>query len=1080
MWHFLRYALFALIFTGINLIGLASAQPAIFNATASAIPGDAISLQGDFGAAAIPFLTSGVGTATQTIALPVLVQSSGQLSAQLPDLLAAGLYQVWVEEGQQRSATVFVNQARGMHFDSPEAAPGKVLRLFGRNLLLAGMSPEVRFVAQNGGGGGGPALVDISQSDAYALHLTAPATLQPGVAYDVFVTNGSGGSNGETKVEQTLQAIPAGVDYFQLGVPWAGKFTFYTNVYNVKTDARLATKALGNGIADDMAAIQAAIMQANSNGGGIVYLPAGTYKLVVAQGEGLTIYSNVVLQGAGPQQTIIRYGYGPTGFKFGLVFYGNGQKMGVADLSLENVNEQGQWVHNVYTGYPGQVSDVFMSNVNATYSGDAITFSGHPSRLLIKDCRLISKYNPNVTNSQGPLTILMADNVLLKHNYIQHEVNQTIINDDVHNVVLEQNTFVRDCGLQYLPTPIMVETRTLSMNFAKNVAMLANSFESINGRPKNNNDGETILNEGGAQQRRDAYYGNISGASATTLQDNTANWAKLTSSASVVIIDGKGRGQIRKITNNTAQALTLTTPWTVVPDATSRYSITTFSAENWLIKDNTLLNNNQGILLFGASSQQIAVVGNHLTSNGGIWLRPGQEIWNGAQVFNVIFNTQVIGNTVENLGSVVPAFIGLVPYQYAAPVTMGTGAIGIEIRNNSVRALPSYTPTSLYGVDREGYYSYFRAQFSGDNGNIPVTLGTIFQNNTAINCPVAFYLNSGAYNTLVCHNTLTNVGQLLQDDQLPTSTHASVNTVTCAANASPGTGNQRPVADPKINLSRPNQARITELMAFTGSDPDGTITKFKVSELPDGARGALYFRGLPLALTTTLKTSQVDSVTFRAIGVASGDVRFKYIAIDNQSLASEAVAFVITGAAPLPVDITSFTAKANSSDALLKWTTATEKRDEYFVVERSFNGQDFAEAGRVAGLGVAGIGAAYTFTDTGIGTRNQQLIYYRLKQSEQGHSNQYSVVRNADFTNALSAVVELYPNPAVDVLRVLLPTTGAHLLVCSLTGQLLFKTYTGSNNALINVANLPDATYLLIIHADHGPKSSSRFSKQSI
>ncbi len=1065
------------VFSTLGCAKSAQLTPAIFNATATAAPGEAISLQGFFGPKAIAFLTC--ASNPKVIALPILVQRDGQLSAQLPAQLPADLYQVWVQDGQLRSPAVFINQARGMHFDSPEVAPGGTLRLFGRNLLRGG-SAQVRFVAQSGGGSG-PAVVKASQSDAYALTLTAPTTLQPGVVYDVFVANGYGGSAAETKAEQPVQAIAAGPDYFQLGVPWASKFTFYTNVYNVKTDSRLALKAVGNGLADDQPAIQAAILQANKDGGGIVYLPAGTYKLLVAQGEGLTIYANVVLQGAGPQQTSLKYGYGEAGFKFGLIFYGNGQKMGLADLSLTNVNERGQWVHNLYAGYPGKISDVFLSNVAATYSGEAITFSGQANRLLLKDCRLISKYNPQIGNSQGPLTILTANHVLLKHNYIQHEVNQTIINDDVNNIVLEQNTFVRDCALQYAASPVMIETRTLSINFAHNVALLANSFESVNGRPKNNNDGETILNEGGAQQRRDAYYGTVSGATATTLQDNAASWSALTSKASVVIISGKGMGQIRKITGNTAQGLTLERAWEVVPDASSHYSITTFSAENWLIKDNTLLNNNQGILLFGASSQQIAVVGNKLTSNGGIWLRPGQEIWNGAQVFNVIYNTQVIGNTVENLGSTVPAFIGLLPYQYAAPVTMGTGAIGIEMRANVVRGLPSFKPTTLYGADREGYYSYFRAQFSGHNGDVPVTLGTIFQDNTAANCPAAFYVNSGAYNTLVCRNTQLGGGQLLQDDQLPGCPHASVNTAACPSSLSPSTGNQRPVADPKVDFIQPNQRKVLNLMALTGSDPDGTISSFKISQLPTSAQGTLSIRGKLLNLTDSIEVQQADSLVFQpGSGAAGADIVFSYVALDNEQLASEAVSFTISVAQPLPVTLTSFTAQASSADALLAWATAAEVNNAYFVVQRSPNGVDFVDAGRVAAQGKAGAGATYSFTDKGAGALGNAPLYYRLQQADVDGRATYSAVRVVAFTGAGLSVAQLYPNPTTTVLHVVLPVAGALCSVYSAAGTLLLKLYTATTEAALDVVPLPAATYMLLIHPDQGLDHWQRFIKLNL
>ena len=58
--------------------------------------------------------------------------------------------------------------------------------------------------------------------------------------------------------------------------------------------------AVGDGTADDTTALQDAIDAAV--GGGVVYLPAGTYKLT----ESLTLKDNVIVRGAGKAVTIIQ------------------------------------------------------------------------------------------------------------------------------------------------------------------------------------------------------------------------------------------------------------------------------------------------------------------------------------------------------------------------------------------------------------------------------------------------------------------------------------------------------------------------------------------------------------------------------------------------------------------------------------------------------------------------------------------------------------------------------------------------------------------------------------------------------
>ncbi len=71
---------------------------------------------------------------------------------------------------------------------------------------------------------------------------------------------------------------------------------FGAPVYNIK-----GFDAVGDGLADDTASIQSALDAAERAGGGLVYIPSGTYKISSA----LVIASNVTLEGEGFQSHII-------------------------------------------------------------------------------------------------------------------------------------------------------------------------------------------------------------------------------------------------------------------------------------------------------------------------------------------------------------------------------------------------------------------------------------------------------------------------------------------------------------------------------------------------------------------------------------------------------------------------------------------------------------------------------------------------------------------------------------------------------------------------------------------------------
>jgi hypothetical protein len=96
--------------------------------------------------------------------------------------------------------------------------------------------------------------------------------------------------------------------------------------------------ATGDGATDDTAAIQAALDAAKAAGGGIVYLPPGTYN--VSTNMGLTSATGVIIRGAGMGATrivdtrpagVLR-GIDPWGF--GLLSFYASDRCGIEDLSL--------------------------------------------------------------------------------------------------------------------------------------------------------------------------------------------------------------------------------------------------------------------------------------------------------------------------------------------------------------------------------------------------------------------------------------------------------------------------------------------------------------------------------------------------------------------------------------------------------------------------------------------------------------------------------------------------------------------------------------------------------------------------
>lgn len=139
-------------------------------------------------------------------------------------------------------------------------------------------------LTQSGGGGGSgiaPSLVD-AKGDLIAAS-GADTVDRLGV-----------GANGQVLTADSAQA---------LGVKWAAASATASNALTVFNVKDVAYGAVGNGVSDDTPEINAAISAANAAGGGIVYLPPGSYRVATS----LTLLSGVHLVGAGKGVSILLF-----------------------------------------------------------------------------------------------------------------------------------------------------------------------------------------------------------------------------------------------------------------------------------------------------------------------------------------------------------------------------------------------------------------------------------------------------------------------------------------------------------------------------------------------------------------------------------------------------------------------------------------------------------------------------------------------------------------------------------------------------------------------------------------------------
>jgi Secretion system C-terminal sorting domain len=116
----------------------------------------------------------------------------------------------------------------------------------------------------------------------------------------------------------------------------------------------------------------------------------------------------------------------------------------------------------------------------------------------------------------------------------------------------------------------------------------------------------------------------------------------------------------------------------------------------------------------------------------------------------------------------------------------------------------------------------------------------------------------------------------------------------------------------------------------------------------------------------------------------------------------------------IPVELVSFSVKNQGNNAVLAWKTASEKDNAYFAIERSFDGQNFAEIGRVKGSGTTSTPMTYGYVDKDL---SNGTFYYRLRQVDVNQDGKYTAIQSINIKDGAKQV-SVFPNPVFDRLFV--------------------------------------------------------------
>ncbi|MBI3500814.1 MAG: T9SS type A sorting domain-containing protein [Bacteroidetes bacterium] len=113
------------------------------------------------------------------------------------------------------------------------------------------------------------------------------------------------------------------------------------------------------------------------------------------------------------------------------------------------------------------------------------------------------------------------------------------------------------------------------------------------------------------------------------------------------------------------------------------------------------------------------------------------------------------------------------------------------------------------------------------------------------------------------------------------------------------------------------------------------------------------------------------------------------------------------GTNPLPIELLSFDAKPNGNVVDVTWKTSSETNSDYFMVQRSKDGNAFEDVEKIKAAGNSTTTRNYSSTDY---DPYSGVSYYRLKQVDKDGKYKYSIMIAVNFS--ASNGIAVYPNPS--------------------------------------------------------------------
>ncbi len=689
-------------------------RPAVGYKVSDAVsPGDLISINGygfknkDMSLLQVRYAPHGSASVEDAQAMEIMQTDERDgyfIVTKLPEEAAGGLYDIWVDNGYGWSEPIVLNAPRPLFMSEYEVWEGQTIKISGRALESAqfGGTTATKVRLTKGSTTVYPQIVDLSP---YGVEFKIPAGTPLGEYTGIEVSNDDGITWAALDSDQTLTVVAKGMDPLGTGLAWMGNFKWDKNgdgKFDVTNDVYNITNYKYSWTLDT-SAIKSAISAASNAGGGVVYIPAGTYSI-----KNIDVPAGVVIMGAGKDKTILKY----NGTAGSYMFKG-ADKCGFANFKMTLSNDNTRPDYFITLGHSWDESE------------DGVVYnpeSRSASRFFAVGVAMTYAHTPyTASNHRGAGIHIIADERLLVQNCESDCYNGGFVDSSFQNkyAIIRSNNFTFDAGACYSSAHYTFwEDNTVTGYFGTDSAetnddrnthgICTQGFAHVeNNTVKNmgswqtgdvtniHNDGETYLSE--SNDRFDFGHVLASTSNTVTVKMDSgvlqSSYATKHGYVSIVIHDGRGMGQIRKVASidPASGVIAIEGTWSVNPDFTSRF---TFCAASQAVTfyNNTDSDSAKGVYIFG--DMYDTVVANHTgTDTEGVYIYAAHT-WGTSSRIRTNFYT-----TVRDC-----SFSGVSARSRHVNISAGSQRMilgnsyygvqnyGIEIRNNVLVGDPTAVP----------------------------------------------------------------------------------------------------------------------------------------------------------------------------------------------------------------------------------------------------------------------------------------------------------------------------------------------------------------------------------------------------